>query len=241
VDEPRIRPQRADRADLRRVAGVLEEQRTALPKRRHLADVVVKRPLPLRDLLARVEKQAPAVSLLEPTREVHRMVVGEDVHVREGDLVLGRRVRPHPYPVDQPVFGQILLDERTEDAGEAERLPRHARKHRGDGRELARCREQVVQMGSAAAHVADDEDGRRHRSGAVQRKCCPCALGDREGQPADAAGERDSEPQEARSRWQAVARDEPQQRRGVGTAQRVEDAMPVRSRHVVRPRSAQLE
>jgi hypothetical protein len=53
------------------------------------------------------------------------------VHIREGDLVLGRRVRPHPYPVDQPVFGQILLDERTEHAGEAERLPRHARKHRG--------------------------------------------------------------------------------------------------------------
>ena len=82
--------------DLRRIAGVLEEQRAARAKRRHLADVVAKRPLPADDLLVRLEEQAPAVRLLEPAREVHRMVVGERVHVGEGDLVLDRRVRAAP-------------------------------------------------------------------------------------------------------------------------------------------------
>ena len=63
-------------------------------------------------------------------------------------------------------------------------------------------------MGGTASHVANDEDRRRHRPGAVQRKSRPCALGGREGKPPDAARERDAEPQEARGRRQPVAHDE---------------------------------
>ena len=92
-------------------------------------------------------------------------------------------------------------------------------------------------MGGAAAHVADDEDRRRRRPGAVQRERRPRALGEREGQPSDAARQRDTEPQRARGRRQAVLRDEPQERREVGAAQGMEHAMPAGSRHVASPRS----
>ncbi len=139
MDEPRLRPERADRANPGRVGGVLEEQGTAGAKRRHLADVVAERALPARDLLARavVGEQAAAIGLCEAAREVDRVVVGERVHVGERDLVLGRRVGADPHAVDQPVRGEILLDERPQHAGEAERLPGHAGEHRRHGRELA--------------------------------------------------------------------------------------------------------
>jgi hypothetical protein len=52
-------------------------------------------------------------------------------------------------------------------------------------------------MSGAAAHVADDEDRRQHQPGALQRERRPRTLGEREGQPCDAARERDCEP------WQA--------------------------------------
>jgi hypothetical protein len=79
-------------------------------------------------------------------------------------------------------------------------------------------------MSGAAAHVADDEDRRRRRAGPVLRERRPGALGEREGQPSDAARQGDPQPQRARGRRQAVLRDEPQKRREVGPAQGMENA-----------------
>jgi hypothetical protein len=137
VDESRVRPQCANGADLRRIARALEEQRAALAKCRQLADIVAKRPLPVDDLPGPLEQQAPTVGLRKAAREIHRVVVGERMHVGARDLVLGRRVPPHRHAVDQPVLRQVLLDEGAEHPSEPERLPRHARDDRRHGRELA--------------------------------------------------------------------------------------------------------
>jgi hypothetical protein len=158
------------------------------------------------------------------------VVVGQRNHVRERDLVLGRRIGVQDDAVDQAVGRQVGLDEASDEAAEPERFPRQAREHRRHRGEVAARGEQVVEVRRAAPHVADDEDWRQCRaSPAVAQQ--PDQLGRREGQPPEDAGQRDRGPPDPAPAGPAGARQDGDQGHRVAAAQGMEDAVPADPRH----------
>jgi hypothetical protein len=183
---------------------------------------------PQLELCARTafQQQATAEALREVPREVDCMVIRKRLHVGEGDFVLLRRIQTNRHGVDETMRRQCLLEKRAQQGTKPQHVPGKPDRNGGHGAEGRRAAEDVLQVGCAAAPMADYEERRGHRRLRPEPRRDPDPLHDGAWPAAECGCDADQHLRQAGRVDRTIAHQRSGECRQIGTAKRVQQTRP---------------